>query len=130
MLATTAIMVPISAGELIDKITILEIKRDRLRSHQQLSNVQLEYELLTQVRLEAVPESQSVHEITQQLKSVNEQLWDIEQRIRDIEQAQQFNDQFIQLARSVYQCNDRRAKLKRQINELLGCELKEEKSYV
>ena len=127
---TAAIMVPISPGELIDKLTILEIKKARLESSEKIANVSVEYGLLKQVCLNSVPPSPEIDDLTQQLKSVNEQLWDIENDVRDHEHRLVFDDRFIELARSVYLSNDRRAKLKRQINDLCGSSLTEEKSYV
>ncbi len=124
-----SIVVEIAAGELIDKITILEIKTERITDAAKLKNVRSELETLEQVRRVSVPNSPELTEATNELKTVNEALWEIEDAIRDCERAGDFGPRFIELARSVYRTNDRRAALKRQINELLGSRLVEEKSY-
>ncbi len=123
------IRVPISPGELIDKITILEIKRERLTNTKQLENVKHELELLKATRDTQIASSPKTEELTQQLKDVNEALWDIEDAIRDCERESEFGSRFIELARSVYHQNDRRAALKREVNEHLGSAIVEEKSY-
>ena len=121
--------VEISAGELIDKITILEIKRERIADPAKLANVRRELEVLSTVRDREVASSSQLTELTAELRQVNEALWRIEDDIRDCEHRQEFGPRFIELARSVYRHNDRRAALKRSINELLGSRLTEEKSY-
>ena len=121
-------MVALSWGELIDKITILEIKQRRLSSAEAIANVQRELAALNKVfNASAVPES--VAPVKQALKAVNESLWDIEDQIRAKEAQSSFDRQFIELARSVYINNDERAKLKRQINKLMNSEFVEEKQY-
>jgi hypothetical protein len=120
--------VPVSWGELLDKMTILEIKQVRITAPAPRRNVCREYELLRLIGTEAL-EAPAVRIIYRCLKRVNEALWQIEDTIREKEAAQQFDPAFIRLARSVYQMNDRRASLKRDINCLLGSELVEEKSY-
>ncbi len=124
-----SIQVPIAVGELIDKITILQIKQERIADPAKKRNVARELEALRTVRDAAIPTSAQLTQLTAQLRTVNEKLWEIEDAIRDCERAQEFAERFISLARSVYHTNDRRAALKRQINELLGSELIEEKSY-
>jgi len=119
----------IGPGELIDKITILEIKRERLKAADKLRNVCLELEALSAVRDRALVTSDELARLTADLKAVNERLWDIEDEIRAHDHKQDFGPRFVELARSVYQNNDRRAALKRQINELVGSALIEEKSY-
>ncbi len=119
-------MVPVSWGELLDKITILEIKSQRMDDAAKRANVVTELTLLTSI---AGPARAQAAELTTALKAVNETLWEIEDQIRDKEGAQSFDAGFIQLARAVYVTNDRRADLKRQINQLLGSRLVEEKSY-
>jgi post-segregation antitoxin (ccd killing protein) len=126
---TTTISVEIAPGELIDKITILEIKLERMTDAAKLANVRIEWETLTQARDTAIEASDALAGLTQALKSVNEQLWEIEDDIRDCERDKDFGDTFIALARAVYKTNDERARLKRDINELLGSRLVEEKSY-
>ncbi|MCP5373242.1 MAG: hypothetical protein H6907_16060 [Hyphomicrobiales bacterium] len=122
-------MVPVAPGELIDKITILDIKRERITDPAKLANVDREWEALTAVRDAAVPESAELARLGADLKAVNERLWEIEDAIRDCERAGDFGAAFVELARAVYVTNDRRAALKRAINELLGSPLVEEKSY-
>jgi len=126
---TTTISVEIAPGELIDKITILEIKLERMTDAAKLANVKIEWETLTQARDTAIEASDALAGLAQALKSVNEQLWEIEDDIRDCERDKDFGDTFIALARAVYKTNDERARLKRDINELLGSRLVEEKSY-
>jgi len=123
------IQVEIAPGELIDKITILEIKAERIQDEEKLRNVRVELDVLAKARDAAMAPSPDLKALTDGLKSVNESLWDIEDDIRDCERQQDFGPKFIELARSVYRSNDRRAALKRQINELLGSKLVEEKSY-
>ena len=122
-------LVPVAPGELIDKITILQIKAERIADAAKRHNVGVELAALTAVRDGALAASPELSRLTAELKSVNEALWDIEDAIRDCERAQDFGPRFIELARSVYRQNDRRAALKRQVNELLGSQLIEEKSY-
>lgn len=123
------ILVEIAPGELIDKITILEIKRERIADADKLKNVRIELDVLAAARDAAMAASAELADLTAQLKQVNEALWEIEDGIRDCERGRDFGAKFIELARSVYHSNDRRAALKRQINELLGSKLIEEKSY-
>lgn len=123
------IPVPVSPGELIDKITILEIKVRRFRDEAKLRNVRHELDVLASARDHAVPESGELTRLTSELRSVNEALWEIEDAIRDCERQSDFGPRFIELARSVYHQNDDRCVLKRQINELVGSEIMEEKGY-
>jgi len=123
------ILVEIAPGELIDKITILQIKSERIVAADKLKNVRVELEVLAAARDAAMPATAELADLTAQLKQINEALWDIEDAIRDCEREQDFGPKFIERARSVYHSNDRRAALKRQINELLGSKLIEEKSY-
>jgi len=121
-------MVALSWGEVIDKITILEIKQQRLSSPEAIDNVRRELAALNKVFADAtVPDGLAA--LKQALKTVNEKLWDIENRIRAKEAEASFDRSFIELARSVYVNNDERAKLKREINNLLKSELVEEKQY-
>ncbi|MDA8350882.1 MAG: DUF6165 family protein [Pseudomonadota bacterium] len=122
------ILVPISPGELLDKITILRIKAERMRDAAKLANVRLELELLEQTWREACGAADVASE-ERALQAVNERLWDIEDRIRAKEAARAFDAQFIELARSVYIENDERAAVKKRINLALGSRLLEEKSY-
>jgi hypothetical protein len=123
------ILVPISPGELLDKITILRIKAARISDAAKLANVRLELDLLEATWRQcgaAVPEV-AVEELA--LQRINEALWDIEDRIRDLEGAKRFDAEFIELARAVYVTNDQRAASKKRINMLLGSRIVEEKSY-
>jgi len=122
------ILVPISPGELIDKITILRIKSARMSDAAKLANVRLELALLEKTWREAVGTC-DVSAEEQALQAVNERLWVIEDDIRDKERAQAFDARFIELARAVYVENDERAALKKRINVKLGSRIVEEKSY-
>ncbi len=120
-----SILIPVSAGELVDKITILRVKAARIDPAKR-PNVVKELALLEAVAAQALP---GLAELTAELEVVNGQLWDIEEGKRDCERRQDFGLKFIALARSVYVENDRRAAIKRKINEAVGSELIEEKSY-
>ena len=123
------ILVPIAPGELLDKITILEIKLERMEDAAKLANVRIEFDALDAVRREKLPASAELTGATARLKAVNEELWVIEDDIRDCELGGDFGPTFIELARAVYRTNDRRAAIKKEINLLLGSALVEEKSY-
>jgi hypothetical protein len=123
------VTVEIAPGELIDKITILEIKRARLGDPAKLANVQKELSIHEAARDRALPTSDALADLTFELKAANEMLWDIEDRIRGCEAEGAFGSEFVALAREVYRTNDRRAAIKRRINELLGSAIVEEKSY-
>lgn len=122
------IEVPVSWGELIDKITILEIKSERISDVAKLGNVRKELDLLKS-RLGVRAAQPEVSRLTDDLRGVNGALWDIEDEIRVCENVGDFAGRFIELARSVYITNDRRAALKRELNMVLGSDLVEEKSY-
>ncbi|MGP4844781.1 DUF6165 family protein [Marinobacter sp. 1Y8] len=126
---TDVIKVPVSFGEVLDKITILEIKSERIQDAAKVKNVRLELEELSSVWDGAVSDPSSIASLREQLKAVNEQLWVIEDDIRDQEAAQDFGPRFIELARAVYVTNDKRAALKKDINLALGSRFVEEKSY-
>jgi hypothetical protein len=123
------IEVPISPGELLDKITILRIKSERMSNASKLANVRHELKLLEQTWADAVPATANVSADEQALAAVNARLWDIEDEIRVLERKQQFDAAFIALARSVYIENDERAAIKKRVNVALGSALIEEKSY-
>jgi hypothetical protein len=123
------VTVEVAPGELIDKITILEIKSERITDAAKRHHVGTELALLVGARDRAMPGSAELARLAGELKAVNEALWRIEDEIRLCERDEDFGPRFIALARSVYRTNDRRAALKRQINELLGSRLIEEKSY-
>lgn len=129
MSMAATIGIEVSAGELIDKITILEIKSERISDANQLLNVRAELGTLVACRDRAIPASPELAALTRELKQVNESLWHVEDSIRDCERQKNFGARFVELARSVYKSNDRRSALKRQINELLGSRLIDEKSY-
>ena len=126
---TDIISVEIAFGELIDKITILEIKLERIGNAEKLANVQTEWQTLIEARDQAINASDELTRLSNGLKVVNETLWVIEDDIRDCERNSDFGKKFIELARAVYRTNDERARIKHQINELLGSRLVEEKSY-
>jgi len=123
------IEVPVSPGEVLDKITILEIKSERIDDPVKVANVRRELELLQATWLKAVPQDETVMQLHAKLKSINEDLWEIEDDIRDKEFVKEFDQQFIELARSVYVTNDQRANAKKELNLYLGSEIVEEKSY-
>lgn len=124
-----SLLVQTSPGEFLDKLTILEIKAERIQDPGKLVNVHRELELLRAIWSESTLSSRDVSPVVARLKQVNEELWEIEDRIRDKEAARTFDGEFIELARSVYITNDRRASLKRELNLALGSDLIEEKSY-
>ena len=123
------ILVPISPGELLDKITILRIKQVRILDAAKLANVKLELALLEQTWRDCGGAARDVALDERALQNLNERLWDIEDRIRDKEAKQSFDRDFIELARAVYLANDERAAIKKRINLQLGSRLIEEKSY-
>lgn len=120
---------PVAWGEVIDKLTILDIKCDRLTDPAALSNVRRERAILAEAAQEALDGSSALRALRDRLHDVNAGLWDVEDRLREMEAAGTFDDAFVALARSVYRENDRRAALKKEINVLLGSEIVEEKSY-
>jgi len=123
------IKVEVSFGEFLDKITILEIKSERISNSEKLENVNRELSLLRDTWA-AHPASQTdISKYKRQLKAINEKLWEIEDDIRDKERNKSFDQEFIELARAVYFTNDERAAVKRELNLKLGSELVEEKSY-
>ena len=122
------ILVPISVGELMDKITILEIKSERIKNPSQLENVVHELEALRAVRLRDI-ERAMLDKLSAELKRVNAKLWDVEDSIRECDARGDFGDNFIELARAVYRPNDERSRLKKAINLASGSRIVEEKSY-
>ncbi len=123
------ILVPVSPGEVLDKITILEIKSERMTDEDKLMNVRHELELLKETWARSVREDRLIRELHSRLKEINEALWDIEDAIRDQERKQSFDERFIELARNVYFTNDRRSRVKKELNLHLGSRIVEEKSY-
>ncbi|MBU4436446.1 MAG: hypothetical protein KKC14_18750 [Alphaproteobacteria bacterium] len=123
------ILAPISAGELIDKITILRVKAERIGDPAKEANVRKELALLEATAAVHLPASAEIDRLTAELTTVNAALWDIEDGKRDCERRQDFGPDFVALARRVYIDNDQRAALKRAINAAAGSEIVEEKSY-
>ena len=123
------IKVELAYGELLDKITILQIKSERITDAEKLANVNKELNLLNDLWASDSKSSVDIANEFKALKEINEKIWDIEDGIRDKERDKKFDEKFIELARSVYYSNDKRAEIKRAINMKLGSELIEEKSY-
>lgn len=125
----SGIWVEISPGELLDKVSILEIKRRRLNDPEKLRHVERELQTLDAARRRLLSQRGEIPDVAAELKAVNETLWDIEDALRCCERDQDFGEHFIALARGVYHNNDRRAALKRRLNELFGSPLVEVKDY-
>ena len=123
------ILAEISAGELFDKITILEIKKDKISSKEKLSDIEKELISLNETAKKFIPNKSSVSKHIEDLKDINLKLWDIEDGKRSAEKNNDFGEKFIELARNVYKFNDKRAKIKLAINTKLGSNIKEVKSY-
>ena len=121
--------VPVSPGEVLDKITILEIKSERMTDAGKVANVRAELALLQETWNDNIRDNETIRGLHAQLKEINEALWEIEDDIRDKERAKEFDDRFIELARAVYVTNDRRSQVKKELNLHLGSEIIEEKSY-
>lgn len=127
---STDFLVPVSIGEVVDKITILRIKAQEIKDADKLQNIGKELSSLERAYLDYIGEVPAiVAELTESLQSVNKSLWVIEDDIRECERNKDFGDEFIRLARAVYVTNDERARLKREINVALGSTFIEEKSY-
>ena len=126
---TGAVLVPIATGELIDKITILEIKAERIGDPARQQNITSELRMLAGVLDAHVARDVEIERLARELKKVNESLWEIEDEIRECERRRDFGPRFIELARSVYRKNDLRSQLKRKINDASGSQIIEEKSY-
>jgi hypothetical protein len=123
------ILIPISPGELLDKITILQIKTERMTDPAKVANVETDLDMLNKAWSEAVAVDAEIIALTAELKAVNEALWEIEDDIRDEERNKRFNERFIELARAVYVTNDERANAKKKVNLHLNSAIVEEKSY-
>jgi viroplasmin and RNaseH domain-containing protein len=119
----------ISAGELVDKITILEIKKEKITNKEKLIEIKKELDSLTNTFNKSIKKNINLKTLTKELKNINLKLWDIEDKKRELEKKQRFGKEFIELARNVYKSNDERAKIKLKINEALGSNIKEVKSY-
>jgi hypothetical protein len=124
-----SIRIEVAPGEIIDKLTILEIKRERIEDEAKRRNVSYEWDVLTRDLAAAIAPTPELDALRATLKEINLKLWVIEDDIRDCERAKDFGPKFIELARAVYFTNDERAAVKRRINELLNSAIVEEKSY-
>ena len=124
-----SIKIELSVGELLDKISILQIKAERIVDPSKLENINKELDVLMSLWKDSAYSNNNLESETNELKAINEELWDIEDKIRDKERNQVFDKGFIELARAVYITNDKRAGIKRIINSKTGSELIEEKSY-
>ncbi len=123
------ILAEISAGELLDKITILEIKKEKIKDREKLKDIDKELLSLTTTSNEKIPDKSKVEHLVKNLKKINFKLWDIEEGKRIAEKEKKFDDDFIKLSREVYMTNDERAKIKLKINQILGSNIKEVKSH-
>lgn len=123
------ILIPISPGELLDKITILQIKSERIDDPGKVANVRSELDLLQKIWNESASEDEQIRALSAELKAINEALWEIEDDIRDEERNKRFGERFIELARAVYVVNDDRANAKKKVNLHLNSSIVEEKSY-
>ena len=123
------ILAEISAGELIDKITILEIKKAKITNKEKLADIEKELSSLNQTMKKFIPNESSIEKYMNNLKEINLKLWDIEDGKRLAEKNNDFGEKFVELARNVYKFNDERAKIKLAINEILGSNIKEIKSH-
>jgi hypothetical protein len=123
------VLVPTAPGELLDRVTILKLKVERITDAAKVRIVQAELGALLGICAKSIPSSEGLDQLTRELREVNEKLWQIEDDIRAAEAHREFGPHFIELARSVYLTNDRRAELKRKINELLGCVIQDQKQY-
>jgi hypothetical protein len=123
------ILIPVAPGELIDKITILEIKAERMSDPEKLANVAVELDLLNQVCEDSLGEDAELAALAAALKEVNGRIWDLEDVIRDCERRKDFGEVFLDTARKIYRTNDERAAIKKHINLALGSAIVEEKSY-
>ena len=123
------ILAEISAGELIDKITILEIKKEKINNTDKLKSVEKELLSLNNILEKTIPDISEIKLLIDKLKFINLKLWDIENGKRDAEKNKDFGERFIELARQVYKNNDERSKIKLEINNVLGSNIKEVKSH-
>jgi len=123
------ILAEISAGELLDKITILEIKKEKISNSEKLKDINKELSSLVKTSNEKIPDKKRIEDLVSNLKKINLKLWDIEENKRRAEKEKKFDETFIQLSRDVYKSNDERAKIKLKINDILGSNIKEVKSH-
>ena len=124
------ILTEISAGELLDKMSILEIKLDKIRDKENLLEISKEYESLQETKKSNIKLTKDLENLIIQLKEINLKLWDFEDKTRICEKNKDFGQTFINLSRSVYLNNDKRANIKSKINKMLGSNIKEIKQYV
>ena len=125
------IEIPISAGELLDKLSILEIKKDKVKDSTKLKNINHEYDLLSNLSKNLKEKDEkSFNSLYEEILKVNKKLWDIEDKIRILESEKRFDEEFILVARSVYFINDDRFDIKKKINETFGSDVAEEKEYI
>ena len=124
------ILSEISAGELLDKISILEIKLEKIKDKNNLEEIEKEYKILKETQVSFIKLEDKTKELFNSIKKINLKLWDIEDKLRICEKNKDFNKNFIELAREVYLNNDKRAKIKSEINKILGSNIKEVKQYV
>ena len=129
MRALQPILIEVSAGELLDRLTILRIKASRIADPSKLVNIQADLDAITAAVARDLPRTPELFALIADLRLVNEALWDVEDELRLLERRQDFGPRFIELARAVYQTNDRRAALKRDVDDRLGSRRVEEKSY-
>ena len=122
-------LIPVSWGELIDKLTILEIKQSKIHQKLARKNIETEFLLLNSILIKSRVDLQLINPLQSALKNINLRLWDVEDRIREKDSLLEFDQDFISLARAVYRLNDARSQHKKQINQALNSELHEEKSY-
>jgi len=120
----------VSAGELLDKISILEIKLEKIKDKNSLKEVKKEYKILKKIQNSSIPKSIKIKSLFLSVKKINIRLWNIEDKLRIYEKNKNFNKKFIELARGVYFNNDKRAKIKLEINKILGSNIREIKQYV
>ena len=123
------ILTEISAGELLDKISILEIKLNKIKDHVLLNEVKKEYEILNETKNKNIIFSEKIDILYKNLKETNKKLWEIENKIRLCEKNSDFKEKFIQISRDIYFANDQRSKIKLEINKILGSNIKEVKQY-
>ena len=119
----------ISAGELLDKLSILEIKLDKIKNQNRQQEISKEYKILQKTKEMNIESTQEINQLIEEIKIINLKLWEIEDKIRVCEKNKDFGKDFIELARAVYLTNDKRAKIKSKINEMVGSNIKEIKEY-
>ena len=127
---STKVLSEISPGELLDKISILEIKLEKIKDKNSQEKIKIEYKILKKIQNSSIEMSDKIKDLYRSVSDVNIKLWDIEDKLRICEQNKDFGKNFIELARGVYFNNDKRAKLKNEINEILKSDIREIKQYV